>query len=122
MPVTTTLEEERHSSPVYRHVVSDARKALSLGEIADVTGVKLRSVQNWVAGATRPEGPNRDRLLELQYVIEQLGDVYDAEGIQIWMHRPQRLLNHQKPIDCLKEGQFEAVLQVVDNLAGGPRR
>ena len=122
MSTVTAIRAVNHASPVYQHVVSDARKALTLSEIADVTGVRLRSVQNWVAGTTRPEGANRDRLLELQYVIEQLGDVYDAEGIEIWMHRPQRLLSHRRPLDCLKAGQFEAVLQVVDHLAGGPRR
>lgn len=109
-------------SPVYRMVVQDARRALTLQEIAQVTGVQQRSVQNWAAGNTRPEGPQRDRLIELSYVIEQLSDVYDDEGIEIWLHRPQRLLRHARPVDALREGRFAEVLEAVDFLAGGPRK
>lgn len=109
-------------SPVYRKVVQDARRALTVQEIAQVTGVQQRSVQNWAAGTTRPEGPQRDRLIELSYVIEQLSDVFDDEGIEIWLHSPQRLLNHARPVEALREGRFVEVLQVVDFLAGGPRR
>ncbi|MCU1416156.1 antitoxin Xre/MbcA/ParS toxin-binding domain-containing protein [Leifsonia sp. NPDC058292] len=112
----------RAASPVYRRVVSDARQALTLGEIAEVTGVQTRSVQNWAAGTTKPDGVQRDRLLELQYLIEQLSDVFDNEGIEIWLHRPQRMLEHQRPIDAIREGRFEDVLAVVESLAGGPRR
>lgn len=110
------------TSPVYRRVVADARQALTLVEIADITGVQTRSVQNWAAGATKPDGVQRDRLLELQYVVEQLLDVYDAEGVEIWMHRPQRTLAHKRPIDALRDGHFEDVLAVVEYLAGGPKR
>lgn len=108
-------------SPVYKHVVTDTRKALTYTEIAEVTGVKLRSVQNWASGASRPDAPARDRLLELKYVVEQLGDVYEPEGIQIWLHSPQRKLDGKRPVDCLREGQFERVLRAVEFLAGGPR-
>lgn len=93
-------------SPVYQKVVQDARRALTFQEIAQVTGVQQRSVQNWAAGNTRPEGSQRERLFELSYVIEQLNDVYDDEGIEIWLHRPQRLLQHARPVDALREGRF----------------
>jgi uncharacterized protein (DUF2384 family) len=112
----------RAGSPVYRRVVSDARQALTLSEIADITGVQTRSVQNWAAGTTKPDGSQRDRLLELQYLIEQLSDVFDNEGIEIWLHRPQRMLGHQRPVDAIRDGRFEDVLAVVDALAGGPKR
>lgn len=110
-------------STLYRHVVADARQAgLKVAEIGDITGVSERAVQNWANGTSRPEGANRDRLLELKYVIEQLSDVYTEEGIDIWLHARQRALEGQRPIDLLRAGDFEIVLQLVDRLAGGPRR
>ena len=109
-------------SPVYKHVVSTARRGLTLAEIASVTGVKLRAVQSWASGAARPEGETRDRLLELSYVVEELDDVYDPEGIDIWLHSRQRSLGGQRPIDLLHQGQFEDVLAAIERLAGGPRR
>lgn len=109
-------------SPLYRHVVADARRALSLVEIGQITGVGERAVQNWARGTSRPEGTSRDRLLELKYVIEQLSDVYTDEGIEIWLHARQRSLDGRQPIELLRQGQFEAVLSAVERLAGGPRR
>lgn len=112
---------ESADSPVYRHVVADARRALTLAEIGEIVGAGERSVQKWAAGAARPEGAKRDRLLELQYVIEELSDVYKPEGIDIWLHAPQRALGGRRPIDTLKAGDFESVLQLVQRLAGGPK-
>jgi transcriptional regulator with XRE-family HTH domain len=109
-------------SPLYRHVVADARRALSLAEIGKITGVGDRAVQNWARGTSRPDGASRDRLLELGYVIEQLSDVYTDEGIEIWLHARQRALGGQRPLDLLQQGQFEEVLAVIERLAGGPRR
>ena len=69
-------------SPLYRHVVANARRALSLAEIGEVTGVGHRAVQKWAQGAGRPESLSRERLLELSYVMERvLDDVYDDEGV-----------------------------------------
>lgn len=109
-------------SPLYRHVVADARKALSIAEIGEITGVGDRAVQKWGQGATRPDGASRERLLELKYVIEQLSDVYDDEGIEIWLHARQRAFDGRPPLDLLREGKFEDVLLIIERLAGGPRR
>lgn len=114
--------DETAGSPLYRHVVADARRALSLVEIGQITGVGDRAVQNWARGSSRPEGVSRERLLELKYVIEQLSDVYTDEGIEIWLHARQRGLGGRRPLDLLQEGQFEVVLTAVEHLAGGPRR
>lgn len=115
-----TVEET--PSPLYRHVVADARRALSVAEIGQVSGVTERSVHNWSRGISRPEGSSRERLLELKYVIEQLSDVYDDEGIEIWLHARQRRFGGERPLDLLRAGNFESVLSVIEGLAGGPRR
>lgn len=113
---------EAGGSPLYRHVVADARRALSLVEIGQITGVGDRAVQNWARGTSRPEGVSRERLLELKYVIEQLTDVYTDEGVEIWLHARQRALGGQRPLDLLREGRFEEILIEAERLAGGPRR
>ncbi len=110
------------SSLVYTRVVADARRALTLGEIGGIAKVSERSVQNWAAGKSRPEGSSRDRLLELKYVIEELSDVFADEGIEIWLHSRQRALGGNTPLQLLEDGEFDTVLQAVENLAGGPRR
>ncbi len=123
MPTATQHAASRAApSPLYRHVVADARRSLSASEIGAITGVGERAVQKWAQGATKPEGSSRERLLELKYVIEQLSDVYDDEGIEIWLHARQRAFDGRTPLEFLRERRFEEVLRIVERLAGGPRR
>lgn len=122
MSTASTGSATEAGSLLYRHIVADARRALSLVEIGRTTGVGERAVQNWASGSSRPEGQSRERLLELKYVIEQLSDVYTDEGIEIWLHARQRALDGRRPLDLLQQGQFETVLTAVEHLAGGPRR
>lgn len=112
----------RQNSLVYTRVVADARRGLNLNEIGSITKVGERSVQNWAAGNSRPEGRQRDLLLELKYVIEGLSEVFEDEGIEIWLHSRQRSLGGQSPLDLLRNGEFQPVLEAIDRLAGGPRR
>jgi transcriptional regulator with XRE-family HTH domain len=119
----TSFDSEPVQSTLYRHVVADARRAgLKVAEIGAITGVGERAVQNWANGTSKPDGASRDRLLELKYVIEQLTDVYEDEGIEIWLYARQRALDGERPVDLLRAGRFETVLQLIDRLAGGPRR
>lgn len=118
---TRTSHKPPGESPVYRHVVADTRRALTLAEIGEIVGAGERSIQKWAAGDARPEGAKRDRLLELQYVIEELSDVYKPEGVEIWLHSRQRALGDRRPLDVLKAGEFHTVLRLVQGLAGGPK-
>jgi hypothetical protein len=107
-------------SGLYARIVQDVRAAsVTTAELAEITGVRERQVQNWVSGANRPTGPTRDRLLEVHYIVEQLLGVYSPEGIDIWLHCRNRTLDGQRPIDLLREGQFEDVLHAVERLATG---
>ncbi len=108
-------------SPIYRHVLADTRRGMTLSDIAGVTGVGERTVQNWARGSSRPVGQPRDRLLELRYIVGQLSDVYEDEGIDIWLHAPQRRFGGRRPLDLLREGEFERVLEAIEMLAGGPK-
>jgi hypothetical protein len=107
-------------SVVYRRIVTDVRRmGLTTGEIADITGVGERQVQNWVSGSSRPGGKNRDLLLEIHYIVDRLSDVYTPEGVEVWLHGRNKLLDSQKPIELLKAGDFESVLNEVERLSTG---
>lgn len=115
-----TVAAGRGGTLVYSRVVADTRRGLTVSEIGAVTKVSERSVQNWAAGRNTPEGKARDLLLELKYVIDGLADVFEDEGIEIWLHSRQRTLGGQTPLELLRDGRFDEVLEAVDRLAGGP--
>lgn len=104
----------------YREVVSEVRRVLTVEEVAAVVGATGRAVQKWAAGDARPGGQRRVRLLDLQYVVCQLDDVYEVEGSGIWLRSPNRLLGGRRPLDVVGAGEVGLVLALVDRLAGGP--
>jgi len=104
---------------VYANKVSQVRKSMTTEELAQIVSVKPRAVQHWAAGTNRPTGVARDRLLELAYVVELLDDVYDPEGVEIWLHARNRTLDNRRPLDLLVDGDFEPVLLAVERLASG---
>lgn len=105
---------------LYSRIVSDIRDAsLTSSELAAITGVRERQVQNWAAGTSRPGGASRDRLLEVKYIVDLLKEVYTPEGIDIWVHARNRSLDGHRPIDLLKAGEFREVLNAVERLTAG---
>lgn len=104
----------------YPLVVDQIRSAgLTLAEIASVTGVRERQVQNWSAGRSRPRDISRDRLVDVHYLVQQLAEVYKSEGVDIWLHARNRSLDGDRPIDMLARGEFPPVLAAVDRLKSG---
>ena len=92
---------------------------VGLVEIGRVTGVQVRQVQHWLAGTSRPQGATLDRLLDLNYVIDRLSDVYTPDGIEVWLRGRNRSLRGERPIEMLEHGDFEPVVNLVEQLTGG---
>lgn len=115
-----SLEAESAESGVYAHIVEDLRRrALTTDELASVVGVNARQISNWASGTNTPKGARRDRLLEVQYIVNALRDVYTREGADIWLHGRKRSLGGERPIDLMRDGRFQAVLHAVERLRTG---
>lgn len=105
---------------LYSRLVEDVRgAALTTAELAGITGVDERQVYNWASGVSRPRGANKERLLELHYIVNELGSVYKPEGIDIWLHARNRSLKSEKPIELLMQGDFQTVLAAIERLKTG---
>jgi Protein of unknown function (DUF2384) len=104
---------------VYSRIVTGLREALSTDELARVIGIHSRQVQNWAAGRNRPQGENRDQLLGVHYLVQRLRDVYQPEGVEIWLHARNREFDGERPLDLLVAGEYERVLAAVERLFDG---
>ncbi len=112
--------EERQGELLYARIVEEVRDGgLSNAEISQVIGVAERQVRNWSGGSNTPSGRNRDRLLELHYLVRLLREVYTREGAEIWLHGRKRSLDGKRPIALLEEGQSEVVLDAIERLSAG---
>lgn len=111
---------ERQGELLYARIVEEVRDGgLSTAEISQVIGVAERQVRNWSGGSNTPSGRNRDRLLELHYLVRLLREVYTREGAEIWLHGRKRSLDGKKPIALLEDGQSEVVLDAIERLSAG---
>jgi hypothetical protein len=118
--VPTDRSHELAQSGLYARIVNDVREvALTVEEVGEITHVRPRQVHHWLAGSHRPQGDSKERLLELHYIVDQLRDVYTPEGVDIWLHGRNRKLQSRRPIDLLREGDFETVLYAVEQLKAG---
>lgn len=104
---------------VYSRIVTGLRETVSTEELAQVIGIHSRQVQNWAAGRNKPQGENRDQLLGVHYLVQRLRDVYQPEGVEIWLHARNREFDGQRPLDLLIAGEYERVLAAVERLFEG---
>jgi DNA-binding transcriptional regulator YiaG len=116
VPTSSPLRDEA----LFSRIVENVRQAaLTTAEIAEIVGVDERQVYNWASRASKPRGQNKDRLLEVKYIVEALGEIYTPEGIDIWLHGRNRSLKGEKPIDLLTAGDFKTVIAAIDRLKTG---
>lgn len=88
-------------------------------DFARAVGASERTVQNWSSGGTKPRGETLRRVLDVVYLVAGLREVYNDEGVQIWLQTRNRNLGSKRPLDLLSDGQIEEVLAEVDHVVGG---
>lgn len=92
---------------------------ITQSEFAAAVGASERTVQNWTSGNSKPRGETVTRVLDLVHLVDELGEVYTDEGIQIWLKSRNRNLDGERPIDVFASGQVDRVLEEVRRVVGG---
>ncbi len=121
MPANAQATEDG-TNPQVARVIARAREqaGLTSTDIAEIMGIGTRQVQNWAAGKGRPADNKRLRqLLDLQYVLDLLAELFDAEGSLLWLHARNRTLHGERPLDLLAAGRTDEVISLLDRLADG---
>ena len=88
-------------------------------DLARVLETTPRTVSRSIYGETTPRGEARERLLEILHVFDQLSRVLRPGAAHDWLLTPNALLDHEKPIDLLRNGEYRRVLGAVEALAEG---
>jgi len=84
--------------------------------IARATGAARSTVRGWFALRNAPTGARADRVAELSAVVERLARVMDADYIPVWLSKPVEALGDEKPIELLRRGEYQPVMQLVSSL------
>jgi uncharacterized protein (DUF2384 family) len=76
-------------------------------------------VARWTTGQVVPQRLNKQRLIELAYVADAVTEVLPRDQANVWMFSPNRLLEHGKPADLVRAGEYQRVLALIDAMAEG---
>lgn len=105
------------SSAVARKLDSIRNKgALKHIDIANLLGTRPETVSRWNQGRAYPQ-PNAEKtLLELEYIIDQLSDLYEPQEARQWFFTRQKLLEGKSPAELISRGHIDDVMQLVSQL------
>lgn len=92
---------------------------LDQAELARVFETTPRTVARWLSRESSPRPEARERLLEVVAVLERLSGTLRPEAAHDWLFSPNPTLDHHKPVDLLRRGDFRPVLGAIDALAEG---
>ena len=95
------------------------RGGLKGTDVANIAAVSPATVSRWTAGRALPHLKTQLLISDLRYVVDRLSEFYSPEETRIWLYSKHRLLDGQRPIDMINQGQADKVLSVIESLDEG---
>lgn len=96
-----------------------AKGAMRSTDVANVLNVRPETVSRWNNGKSLPHASTERQLLELEFIVEKLADIYEPHDARLWLFSRQRLLQDQTPAELIQQGHVEEVLAAVNQLLDG---
>jgi uncharacterized protein (DUF2384 family) len=85
-------------------------------DVANLLRARPETVSRWNQGKAFPRPDAEKLLLALEFVIDQLSDIYEPQEARMWLYSPQRLLKNRSPAELFQEGRAQEVITVVNQL------
>jgi len=88
-------------------------------EVAQLLRTTPETISRWRGGKTEPQPKTRDSLLQLEWLIGELAELYKPQEAHFWLFSPHKLLNGERPVDLIERGESSPVLQLIAQLKDG---
>jgi uncharacterized protein (DUF2384 family) len=85
-------------------------------DVANLLNARPETVSRWNQGKAFPRPDTEKLLLQLEFIIDQLSDIYEPHEARLWLYAPQRPLNNQSPAKLIQDGRSQEVVAVVNQL------
>jgi len=95
------------------------RGGLKGTDVANIAKVSPATVSRWTAGKALPHPQTQLVISDLRYVVDILSEFYTPEETRLWLYSKHRLLDGQRAIDLINQGQADRVLSVIESLDEG---
>ena len=96
-----------------------AKGAMRSADVANVLNVRPETVSRWNNGKALPHGSTERQLLELEFIIDKLADIYEPHDARLWLFSRQRVLQDRIPVELIQQGHTDEVLSAVNELLNG---
>lgn len=92
---------------------------LGSNQVADLLSVNRSQPSRWRTGAEGLAARNQRAVLDLDYVIVRLHQLWVPEVAEIWLQSPNAHLGGAMPLDVLRQRGAGPVVQAIDAEAEG---
>lgn len=102
-------------------IIDDLRNrgGLKGTDVANIASVSPATVSRWTSGKALPHPKTQLVISDLRYVVDRLSEFYSPDETRIWLYAKHRLLNGERAIDLINQGQADRVLEVIESLDEG---
>lgn len=92
------------------------RGGISGREVAQLLDTTPQTVSRWRQGRTSPHPGSLERLLKLEWLVDQLSAIYDPDEARLWLFAPHSELEGGTPANVIAEDRMDEVLAIIDRL------
>lgn len=85
-------------------------------DVANLLGARPETVSRWNQGKAFPRPDAQKNLLALEYIVDELSDIYEPKEARLWLFSRQKLLGGSSPADLIQEGKVDEVIDVIERL------
>ena len=95
------------------------KSAMRSVDVANLLGARPETVSRWNQGKAFPRPDAQKNLLALEYIVDELSDIYEPKEARLWLFSRQKVLGGSSPADLIQEGKVDAVIEVIERLKAG---
>jgi hypothetical protein len=88
-------------------------------DVANVLQIRPETVSRWNQGKAFPQPEAERALLDLEYVVDQLADLYEPDEARLWLFARQKLLNGEIPAQLIRQHRTDEVIKIIRQLLEG---
>jgi hypothetical protein len=112
--------------PAKARIASEVRQrldwlvsALGNNKVAELLGVNRSQPSRWRSGKEGLAAENQRALVDLDYVVARLHQVWTPEVAKVWLTSPNAFLGGGTPVETLKQRGVLDVIAAIDAEAAG---
>jgi transcriptional regulator with XRE-family HTH domain len=88
-------------------------------DVAQLLDTTPETVSRWSTGKIDPQRERLQRLLELEFFLTELSELYSPEEAKLWLFSPHKLLGGETAAARIQAGKTQDVFALIDQLRSG---